>query len=155
MSLSKAIRQLRLAVRSLEEIGWHGGKALHASASHSHRKMTRFRLGVGFLVAPIVFSEQLAATADILETAKNNIPQNALSVNSAFGEGRGFERSKTKGKMYAAKKVAETCATAFQDLSGNRPTVTTDVNYNNPRGLFYNFVREIFRLLELKASPET
>jgi len=154
VSLSDAIKHLDKAVNSLKEIGWHGGKALQPSATRIRKQSTRFGFGVGVIEAPRVFANHLASMKSILEMAILEIPEDAMSVNSAFGEGPEFGRRTTKRPKIAAKQVALTCANAYQQLAGSRPTVSTDLK-NRAYGPFLDFVQEIFSILGELGSAET
>lgn len=154
-SLANALKHLNKAITCLEEVGWHGGKALQQPAIELNKQTRAFVYGVGVIEAPSVIAEQIASLATVIEEAKERIPTDAPSVNSAFGEGPGYERKTTKANKTAAKLVARTCADAFRDLSGVRPTVRTKVDDHTAYGPFLNFLKEIFDILALKASAET
>lgn len=154
VSLSDAIKHLDKAVNSLKEIGWHGGKALQPSATRIRKQSTPFGYDVGFIEAPSVFANHLASMKSILETAMQEIPEDALSVNSAFGDGPGFGRRTTKQPKTAASQVARTCANAYEQLTGRRQTVITDLKAR-AYGPFLDFVEEIFRILGGLGSAET
>lgn len=157
-SLEKAVKALGKAQRHIDELGWHGSKALPAVLRASLPDPSEFGLVYpeSNLQAQGALSNLIGALYEALTTEISGIDPGALSVNSAFGEGAEFEKVKqTKPTETAAALFAGECATVFYELTGKRPTVRTEPLSGEAYGPFLDFVRAAFNACEITASPET
>lgn len=53
-----------------------------------------------------------------------------------------------------AQNVATAAAQEFEYVTGRKPTITVDPITGAARGDFINFIKELFNILRIKASPE-
>ncbi|AXI45117.1 hypothetical protein C1J03_03135 [Sulfitobacter sp. SK012] len=152
--LEKAVTLLKRAAVEFSEVGWHGSKALDRPAKQlmfakddglQHLQLTA-------LEAPAFFVEHLHQIAASVAHVIPNISEHAPSVNTAFGEGPGFERNNNKPKKTGAAGTAEKCFDVFEKLSGK--TATVPALGGKAYGPFLSFVTDVFNALEIKASPE-
>lgn len=61
---------------------------------------------------------------------------------------------KGRPEKLGARAIAGVVAANYKALTGKKPTVSTDWRTGKMRGPFYELMSEIFRLLEVDASPE-
>ena len=153
-SLTEAVKHLDMAVAKLHEIGWHGGKAIQKLAIDYRAGKGPIAFGVGILEAPRVWSEQVEELSKALKETIGSVDPDALSVNTAFGDGPEFTRNTKKKNKIASRKVAEVCAQTRREISGKEPTVITDPQSGIAYGPFLDFVRDTFSLLGIDDSAE-
>ena len=130
-SLQLAAKHLRNCVSNLTPVGWHGGEQLIPLASRLvEREQPR---------TPIVSINE------------------AATVVANFLEYLGEKRPEGRPTKIIAGFTARECALVFGEVSGKRPTVSTDPNSygNQAYGPFLDFVTKVFSELKIDASPET
>jgi hypothetical protein len=154
-SIAKAIQSMKRAEASLRKVGWHGGNALVPMAQKikGEGNPEHWKAVVGNTDSADIVADKIGELVAGLADAKEHIPSDAAPVFEYLGEeySSGGQPAKT-----AAYFVAKECATAFQTLSGNAPTIIVDAHSagSPARGPFLEFVKDIFEILALKASPE-
>lgn len=156
-SLAKIENLLRKAVAEFELVGWHGCKALQDGATdllNTHDD-PHWPIQSQLLGSETVFSNRLEELAAKVALAKSQIPEDAQSINSAFGEGLGFKRTNSKPTKTTAEHVAIECAYAFEALTDQKAAVRTSSSDGRAYGPFLDFVNDTFRTLDISASAET
>jgi hypothetical protein len=156
--IKRAARSMAAAANQLERVGWHGSKTF------SQVLKCFFPNTDAEFVAPTANSlaqkelvESLIVMSDILNSAASSINPDALSVNSAFGDGPEFETVyKGKPTESAAMLFAADCAKVFHAISGSMPVVNTNPHERgNPAyGPFLDFVTLAFDAVGANASPQ-
>jgi hypothetical protein len=154
-SLNRAFAHLSRAAELLKEVGYHGGKQLVPIAQDIEGVRRRRRFGVSSVEAPLIISEILCELANKIQMAESHIPEDAPSINSAFGDGPGFGRHTGRPRNGAARAVAGRCRNAFWELTGTRATVITNSMDSKASGDFLNMLQNVFAAMDIKASAET
>ena len=164
--INKSISYLKKAQDALSKVGWYGCKAMEPIAKAEIKKEIghsfREEMDDGSFVWPVDGRSSRATTINLinelekkLTEAKNQIDPNAPSLWTALDEGA--ERQKrVKPKETVACDIAKACGKQFYELTGQRPTVSTNP-YKTGRpayGPFLDFVNDIFSALEISASAE-
>jgi hypothetical protein len=57
-------------------------------------------------------------------------------------------------KKVGAQALTVLAAIVFQDITGTPPTRSTDWNTNQPNSPFHNFLKRLFAITGVKASPD-
>jgi hypothetical protein len=146
----RAINQVRRAGNSVRSVGWHGRKAL--GDTFSQTKLPIFLAIKDMPVSATPLEDMLDSIVDFLQACVKNIAEDAPSINSAFGDGPGFDRRMTKHAAYCAKLVSVRTAETFQYLAGEAPTLRTEYGSGVAYGPFYEFLSDIFKVLGISAS---
>lgn len=165
LAMQKAAQHLRKASKALESVGWYGMGELEEMGVRAYKTQHEYARqhtpalprneAVGALTG------LLSSMAEEIEVASKNIDPHSPSVMSAFEPEGPHEPStgKPPGRplettaLYTAREVYN----AFADLSGNRPTVSTNPHgTGNPAyGPFLDLLSKVFSCLDLATSPET
>ncbi|QFT60468.1 hypothetical protein FIU94_16685 [Sulfitobacter sp. THAF37] len=153
--LDAAAKNLRIAAKKLEGLGWHGGKSL-TIISREVRQMNEDLPGLplmGALDSGPFLAGFLQALAERLTKCAEDIHPNAAPVMSALDENAkrntGVGARQKTGAHFTSRKAYD----AFRILAGKTPSVaTTDGKAYGP---FLDFLKDIFDCLSIDASPET
>jgi len=153
--IEKAMQNMKRAGSSLRKVGWHGGNALIPMAQKfkGEGDPEHWKALVGNAESANVVADKIRNMIAGLAEAKEQISLDAAPVFDYLGEdfSNGGQPAKT-----TAHFVAKQCATVFQALSGNPPTMITEAHNRGhyARGPFLEFVKDIFEAFALDASPE-
>lgn len=152
-SLQVAAWHLRRCVSSLKPVGWHGGEQLIPLASRLLRPEHPGRPVIPITEAATDVANILEEISAELDAASEQVTPDAPPIFEYLDKGR----PKGRPTETIADFTAQECASVFKEVSGKRPTVSTDPNSygNQAYGPFLDFVTEVFSELGIEASPET
>ena len=102
----------------------------------------------------LLFPEVLYLQAkNLIDTAPPTQLPGANRVIETYGAG-GYPPKRGHPAKHHARLTAEMAARVYWDLTGKRPTITTNPNTNKRGGRFLAFLREVFDAMGIDASAE-
>ena len=152
-SLQLAAKHLRRCVSKLKPVGWHGSEHLIPLAARLVEREQPGTPNVPITEAATVVANFLEEISAELDAASRQVTPDARPIFSYLGEKRpGGRPTET-----IAEFTKRECASIFEEVSGRKPTVSTDPNSygNQAYGPFLDFVTKVFSELGIEASPET
>lgn len=152
-SLQLAAKHLRRCVSKLKPVGWHGSEHLIPLAARLVEREQPGTPNVPITEAATVVANILEEISAELDAASRQVTPDARPIFLYLGEKRpGGRPTET-----IAEFTARECASVFEEVSGRKPTVSTDPNSygNQAYGPFLDFVTKVFSELGIEASPET
>lgn len=162
-NIQKPIKHLRKAASALDDIGWHGGKALMSLALdiRSERLPQDYRAIVSSLDTAEVVQRKLTELVVAMETACESIDLDGKSVfEHVAGKPalapvlRYMDESYRRGrpKEVSAIHVARECIVAFEKLSAQRAGRRTDFWTGESHGPFLELVSDVFENFDITSD---
>lgn len=157
-NLEQAAKHLRRAAAKLSEVGIHGGAEL-VSAAVDYKKIDMPKLppdqkpGVSKTEAANVVRAQIDLIAEALSIAAGKVNTNESSFLDWFGEDYKTGSRKKTSAFFTTKR----CHKTYAKLSKTRPARITEFVGNDrtePAGPFFDFVSEVFEILDIEANVE-
>lgn len=142
-------RQLKLAIKSISDIGTIGqialSKAVDECYEHAGEKVNASDILV-----------ELCKISDALEAASKFIDENDKGVISRLSGSDETYHKKTKPENWIAKSITEKAAMIFERETGKNASLTTQNYRDDPEanGKFFIFLNGLFNILSIEASVE-